>query len=90
MNESKLISEKKLATWQIQEIKRTFEMANMCKTGELTINDIRFMLEKLLKGNKIEYEDLKVIFSKITPPSKTTISWDDFLGGISYISYSNV
>lgn len=79
MNESTLISEKRLTTWQVQEIKRVFGMMDVEKTGELTVNDIGFMMQRACKGVTISYEELQQIFSKIASPGKSSISWNEFL-----------
>jgi len=77
INEATLISEKRITTWQLQEIKRLFEMIDIGRTGELTMNDIGFMMQKVCKG--VTVDELQEIFRKIVSPGKTSISRNEFL-----------
>ena len=91
--EQQLIAEKRIARWQLQEIRRMFDMADADNSGELSPADIGLMLQRVCKGKElffitlgsvIGYQDLQGVFQKIGTASSNSISWDEFLRGISY------
>jgi len=85
MVEERLISEKRVTRWQLQEIQKLFEIMNVDKTGELSLNDIGFMMQHISKGYSYEYEDLQVIMQNIGSTTKGAASWTEFLTSISIV-----
>jgi len=48
--EQQLLGESRILRWQLQEIRRMFDMADADNTGELSPTDIGFLLQRICKG----------------------------------------
>ena len=81
INEMKLLSEKRIARWQLQEIQKVFDIINVDKSGEVTINDLALLIHVTGRGHTFEYEEIQEMFQHISLVCKPTICWEEFLNG---------
>ncbi len=86
--EQQLLGDKRLARWQVQEIRRMFDMADADGSGELSPGDVALLLQRICKGSPhmpdrigstISEQDVLAVFQKIGSVRGNSVSWDEFL-----------